>query len=530
MQDLEAELKALREENARLQERSKMFDTVLSSFPGHVYWLDREGVYQGCNQQQAESFGLASPEDVIGLTNAELTVGGQAEQLDRTNEEVMRSGKAWEKEEFCVFVGVAGTYYSRKMPIIDGLGNTIGLLGVSLDITHIKYLEAELAIEKEAAEAAAKAKAEFIMNISHDIRTPFSGILSIAEILHKNSDNQADRNLLEMIVQSGKNLMALLNGVIKAIAEDKSNLECDKSIFSVQALLERCSVTFSGEIRRKGIGWQVFCDPQLPKSLIGEEEVLDRILINLVGNAIKFTHAGSVNLSAKQHELTEDTVMLELEVADEGIGIPDDKLATIFEKFNRVTPSYQQRYQGAGLGLWIVKQFINKLGGQISVRSVLGEGTTFTCLIPLKIANVTEQASMPSQVIVPASSRLPMTEPPRHILLLEDDPIAQVAELLLLQDSFNAHITTAETVAEAKQLLKSNEYDCLFLDIGLPDGSGEEVAVYAKDVCSPGQSLPVLIGLSAHVSAEKNKELLTCFDKVLLKPLSYELCQELVAS
>ena len=275
-----------------------------------------------------------------------------------------------------------------KLPILNQQGQAVGVVGYFSDITELKEKERELRIAKQQAEAANRAKSAFMANISHDIRTPLSGLVGFAEITATHLETAQERENLQYLVQSSNALLKLLNEVI-----EYSRLECGAlphSIikFNLTELIDQVLALEKPSIAAKKLLLHVTIDRHIPVYLVGDAVRLHRILLNLVSNAIKFTAEGFVRLAAELTQQQGHELILKLTVQDSGMGIPADQQAQIFSRFVRLIPSYQGQYVGSGLGLTVVKQFIDDLHGEIYVDSQEQQGSTFTCIIPCRQALV----------------------------------------------------------------------------------------------------------------------------------------------
>jgi len=367
---------------------ARLFNQLATTLPGNVYWKDKHGIYLGCNEALANLYRSAlngpdtSENPVVGLTLHDLLDQESADQLEKIDKEVMEAGVPLTLEEMGFdSEGNPATYMSNKVPVRDESGEVIGLLGLSIDITAQKKMEANLRAAKEKAEAANRAKSEFIMNMSHDIRTPFVGILGFAELLEEQEDDPSKREMLGYIRESGDRLMSLLNEIIDIVSSDSDKISKHQPVHLNQIIEEIVSV-MRARVEHKGLALTAFVQPEVPELLYGSRVGLNRVLLNLVGNAIKFTNDGSVDIQVKIEREEAELLWLKFSVCDTGIGIPEDKKPLIFDRYTRLTSSYAGNYKGSGLGLYFVKKIVGQLGGKIDVESDLGKGSCFICHIP----------------------------------------------------------------------------------------------------------------------------------------------------
>lgn len=367
------------------QKVKNYLENIIALIPEHVYWKDKNGIYLGCNDQQAKALGLSSRKEIIGKTDFDLSWKDQAKEIIANDQEVMKTGIPKIAEEFGKLAdGSWIVAITHKVPLKNENNENIGILGISINITERKKMEEELKKAKEQAEIANNVKTEFLENMRHDIRTPFSGVLGIASYLEEIEDDPQKKELLGDVMQSSKALLDYCNNIL-----DFSNIESGLPItnkkFSIKNLIDNLIKMETSAAKNKQLTLTSKIALGVPDMIIGDEFRVYRILINLVSNAVKFTSKGLVTVMINIAEKKKRTIILQIIVEDTGIGIPRDKQGFIYEKFSRLHPSSQGRYLGSGLGLRIVKEFIDDLEGEIEVQSELGKGTTFVCTIPFKL-------------------------------------------------------------------------------------------------------------------------------------------------
>ncbi|GAB6057851.1 PAS domain S-box protein [Desulfonatronum parangueonense] len=254
------------------------------------------------------------------------------------------------------------------------------------DITERKRNETALAMAKEQAEAANQAKSEFLANMSHEIRTPINGIMGMMQLLATTPLDVDQKQYVTLCRTSANRLTRLLSDILDLSRVEVGKMEIYESEFVVNELTDSVSDLFKVLAREKGVRLECAIDPDIPTHLIGDEARVRQVLFNLVGNALKFTKEGSVRLKMTSLGVEEDNIFNVLfSISDTGIGIPDDKIDGLFKPFVQVDGSYTRSYQGAGLGLAIVKRLVDLMGGKISMKSAVGEGTTVQVLLPFKL-------------------------------------------------------------------------------------------------------------------------------------------------
>ena len=368
---------------------------MLKVLPGNVFWLDYNGVYQGCNLILSRILKLSAPEDIIGKRNEDLLPFEVAKQLDINNEMLMLNKRALITEEPGHNIeGNPAIYLSHKIPLFDDVGNVNGLLGVALDITEKKQLEASLRLAKEKAEAANRVKTEFIGNMSHDLRTPLSGMVGMSEIILERSQESAIKEYAKMLVDAGAQLSKFVDRILECCQiEHTKHDEKDIIIFEPQAVLREIEELMRPIVSTKKLKLTLEFDSNIPAKLIGKQRYLYQIILNLVGNAVKFTQQGSIHLAAYLQRMEQDGVVLQFVVQDTGIGIAPEHCEMIFDAFSRISPSYKQQHEGIGLGLFLVRQYAEDMGGSIAVESVPDQGSLFICTLPFETLSPSANSS-----------------------------------------------------------------------------------------------------------------------------------------
>lgn len=366
------------------------FQNILDVLPENFYWTNKNGVVLGCNNNQAKLFGFESSEDITGKSIRDIgnKLGWDkktAATVRKNDLAVMRTKIPLKAEETCVLDGKLRTFLSYKHPLIDTKKRVMGVFGITVDITEQKELETALRIAKEKAEEASQMKSEFIHNMEHDIRTPFAGIYSMSHALAAQENDAEKKEALTLIADSSKELLEYANHILAfAQIEEEFNKVISKP-FSFQNLVKSIITMEGPPARNKKIQLNYTISKNMPETVLGDPDRLKGILINLTSNAIKFTEKGSVSITVDLLKKKKNEAIISLSVKDTGIGIPKDKQKSIYDKFFRVNPSNQGIYKGFGLGLKVVKKFVEELNGEIDLDSTVGKGTTFTLTLPFRL-------------------------------------------------------------------------------------------------------------------------------------------------
>lgn len=332
----------------------------------------------------------------------------------------------------------------------DEQGNLIALDGFIMDITERREMEEQLRLAKQQAEQAAEVKTTFLANMSHEIRTPLNAVIGFTELLRENPNTPEAPRYLATVQQSAKALLVLLNDILDSAKLEKGKLELEQTDFNLTELLDNVVSTLWVEARNKQLELKLILDPKLKPYYFGAADRLRQVLLNLLGNAIKFTERGTVTL-----EVNTSTSGVQIAIRDTGIGIAPERLSRIFEPFTQADASMSRRFGGTGLGTTISKQLVELMGGALTASSVPGEGSCFTVSLPLTAGKASTQISSPQQL------------PPLQLIIADD--IEQNLDLLTAILERDQHqVRRARNGAEVLQLLTEQTPDLVLMDIQMP--------------------------------------------------------------
>lgn len=351
---------------------------LLNDLPVNINLVDMDGYVAWGNQRMLNA---------LNLNSLEQFVGKHISRWDMPNEirweyckKVIKSSKEMTIEE----VFADAHYLTIRKPILRD-NKVMGILGISIDITERKQAEKALKVAKVKAEAANQAKTEFLENMHHDIRTPVAGIIGCAQLIQSQANNaEKVTEFAADLVESSDALLEFLNKVLESIKVASGEIPYLKKKFDLRKVLEQIINLNKSYAISKKLKLNLEYDTSIPVYIIGDPIRVQRIVLELLTNALKFTEKGKVTVIARLRKNEAKAVIVQLSVNDTGIGIPTDKQQEVYARFKRLSPAYEGIYSGTGLGLSVIKTFAEDLGGEISLQSQVNQGSTFTCLLPFQ--------------------------------------------------------------------------------------------------------------------------------------------------
>jgi len=383
------------------------------------------------------------------------------------------------------------------------------VIGNAVDLTSRIHMENELLKAKETAEQNARAKDIFLANMSHEIRTPMNAIMGFANLLKYTSLTEEQLEYSQSIGMASENLLGIINDILDLSKIESGHLAIEEIRFSLNDLIKNVKAVQQQKASEKGLNLEVVVDAAVPNFMMGDPTRLNQILLNLVSNALKFTEKGSVKVLVELKEETETEHMVLFSVTDTGIGISEDKLASIFERFTQADTDTTRKYGGTGLGLSISKLLIELQKGSISVESRLNEGSTFHFTLPFRKSMQQVTAQVEIKPIQPIStSRL-------KVLLVEDNVLNQRLATRVLENlGFEPHLAENGKVAIAK--VAQNAYNVILMDLQMPEMDGYQTTQFIRQEL---KSTVPIIAMTAHsLVGERDKCITVGMDDYLPKP------------
>ena len=487
--------------------------------------VSSEKRFQNIIINNADGIVVVDPQGRIRFANpsAERLFGATAEQLyGEPFGHALMHGSSMEIE----VLSRDGILKTVEMRVVqsrwDG-GEFVSLASLR-DISSRKRLERDLTNMKEAAETANRAKSQFLANMSHEIRTPMNGILGMSELLLASELTRKQRDHLDMVRQSASSLMEILNDILDFSKIEAGKLELEEQIFDLHATIRSALRIFTAQAQNKGLNLSYAVAEDVPKRVRGDSGRLRQIIVNLVGNAVKFTAEGTVRLSAEcsMPRVKDDHsfATLRVRVSDTGPGIQQSKLDTIFESFTQADNSSTRKFYGTGLGLAICKNLVERMKGSITVESEEGRGSEFSFEVRLAVVDESPPLPLPKPPPKPKIG-------PLKILLAEDNLINQMFATEILEQDGHRVIAVGNG-AQALETLAVQPVDVVLMDIQMPEMDGLEATrrIRAGETKGIPTDLPI-IAMTAHaLKGDRERFLQSGMDGYLSKPVGSEEIQQ----
>jgi PAS domain S-box-containing protein len=386
----------------------------------------------------------------------------------------------------------------------DEEGRRMGFVGVSIDLTERKKVEQDLQRAKERAESATKAKSAFLANMSHEIRTPMNAVIGFTGLLLNTSIDPEQRDYIETIRSSGDSLLAVISDILDFSKIEGGMLDLEKEAFELQECLETSMNMVAEVAASKGLSLSYTTEPLVPGQLLGDLTRLRQILVNLLGNAVKFTETGSIQVNVSSFCTSGNEYEIQFMVQDTGIGISEDRMSRLFQSFSQVDASTTRKYGGTGLGLAICKHLAELMGGRIWAESCTGKGSTFYFTIQAEASTEPYARRLAEASALPLDLSDQQRQKSLRILLAEDNAVNQKVAMRMLK-SLGYRADVAANGLEVLRALQSYPYDVVLMDVQMPEMDGLEATRNIRRI--QGRQ-PHIIAMTAHAMKGDREECL----------------------
>jgi PAS domain S-box-containing protein len=513
------ETELLREKNLQLQASEERFELAArgSSHGIWDWWLDQEHAY--FSPRYIEMMGYTAETFTTRVyDHCDYIHPEDAALHEQRIKDAAEDGTLRSQIRMKTGAGEYRWFYVNAVVVKNENGEAVRMVGSLADITGRKVAEQELIAAKNRAEELSRLKSEFLANMSHEIRTPMNGVLGLTELLLMNDVDDESRSYLETIQTCGRSLLSIINEILDFSKIEAGKLELVHDEFDLGEIIVNTRNLFEAEAIRRKITFQAY-KPAGALMVVGDQVRVQQILNNLVGNALKFTDAGEVTIRLELEPMETGRSKVTLSVRDTGVGIAEERLASIFDSFTQADGSTTRKYGGTGLGLTICRRLVELMEGNISVESQLGVGSTFTAKFELGTAEGAAQAASTGEEATPSAVR---------VLLVEDHAINRKlagAQLQRLGCEFRA----VEDGQQAVDLVFAEPFDLVFMDLQMPVLDGlEATRIIREREAATGNHLPI-IALTANALPQDRKRCLDAgMDDYLSKPFVLRDLQQMI--
>ncbi|MBK8654053.1 MAG: PAS domain S-box protein [Haliscomenobacter sp.] len=508
----------LTEEKIRRSEEK--FRSIIENMDLGILEVDALGVIVKPYPRYCQMTGYAA-EELIGQKAAEVLLNEESKSIMEEHDRRRLTGvsdsyelaiKKKSGELMWVLIGGA--------PISNQKGEVVGSIGIHFDLTEHKRLQEELEIARFEAEKARDSEKEFLANMSHEIRNPIHSIIGMINLLYDTHLTLEQLDYVKTIKYSSEILMALVSDILDLSKIVAGKMELAPQLFDLKEMLQVIGKTIEIRLLEKPVEFESFIDPHIPANVVGDSTFINQILLNLLGNAVKFTEKGVIRLEGRLDSLENDQVWIQFVISDSGIGIPMEKLPVIFERFSQAGKTTKSKYGGTGLGLPITKQLIELHGGSIHVESEPDHGSVFHFRIPFRRSDLSNTQKKEPHLEIPT---IPIANRKMRILIVEDNPVnRRYLESVLTKWNCCTFWSAGDGV-EALEILHKEVVDLILMDIRMPRMDGYETAIHLRNMTNnPNSSAPIIALTASALLDEREKVLKAGMNYHLTKPFTPE--------
>ncbi|MCE1225305.1 MAG: PAS domain S-box protein [Geobacteraceae bacterium] len=516
-------IKEIISERKAIEQQMALLNFALDTIHEAAYMADKDARFYYVNQEACRATGY-SREELLTMGIADIDIDFPAEQWPAIWQQLT-------EQRSQTFEGRHKTKSGRIYPVevtanyleFNGQGYDLGLVR---DITERKRDEAALQEAKERAESASRAKTEFLANMSHELRTPMHGIISMAHLLRSTKLDPEQDGYLESVELSAKSLLTILSDILDISKVEAGKLELEYADFSLRQAIHEMVGSQAYPIRQKGLELICNLSEELPDILQGDALRVKQIILNLLGNAIKFTAQGQICIDVRQVSREGNRITLRLSVRDTGIGISAAAMERIFAPFEQADSSTTRRYGGTGLGLSICRRLVELMGGRIWAESTQGVGSCFHVELPFLLQ---KQPELPQCPVKPVLPELQLIRPLK-ILLAEDNQI-NARSMTAILSRMGHQITAVEDGLQAVEQWRAADWDCILMDVQMPVMDGIEATRQIRQEEHQRGIHTAIIALTAHaLRGDRERILAEGFDNYIAKPVDIDLLLAALAS
>jgi len=491
-----------------------LLQTLMDNVPDSIYFKDREGRFLRVSRAKAVKSGLSDPSQAIGKSDHDFFSEDHARKADHDEQNVMDTGEpiVGQEEQLLWQDGKVTWSSTTKLPLCDTHGNVVGTFGISRDITQLKLAQEELREARDAADVASRAKSEFLANMSHEIRTPMNGIIGMTELLLDTRLTSTQREYLRMVQESGESLLSILNDILDFSKIEAGRLELDSHPFDLRDALGDTLKPLGLRAHSKGLELAYSIASDVPFVLEGDLGRLRQVIVNLIGNAIKFTAKGEVVLNVQCVALTTSECTLQFSIRDTGVGIPEENQQLIFEAFQQADRSTTRRFGGTGLGLAISSKLVELMGGEIRMESQVDRGSTFSFTAQFGICDIAPGDEKEHSLSLADTS-----------VLVVDDNATNRRILCDMLCNWGLKPTSASSAQEAMKCLRSAQhrddpFSIVLTDVHMPEASGFDLAKWVREEQAVAQT-PLVMLTSAAKLGDADRRASLGIAAHLIKPI-----------